>query len=346
MPEDQLNVSSNDITSENNNRRLNQPSPTPKLVLQTPPSQKILPTDYHIFQSFNNCGPAALSMALRFYGIEKSQQELGQSLRPWQNPEGINDDKSVTLEEVAEESKKYGFIPYRRPNGDMETIKMFITYDMPVIARTWLTPNEDIGHYRVVKGYDEASKQLIQDDSLQNKNLWYTYDDFNAIWDKFNYEYLVLVPEDKKEIAEAILGEDMDEKVAWQKAVQRSEKILSENPGDITAGFNLSVAYYNVGNYQKSVEEYEKVETQLPFRTLWYQIEPVKAYYELGNYERVFAITDSILNNHNRAYEQAYLIRGKSYQKMGQTDLARSEFEKAVFYNPNLTEAKEALDSL
>ncbi len=322
-------------------------SPTPtKKLLQTPPAQKILPTNYHIFQSFNNCGPAALSMALRFYGIEQSQGELGQSLRPWQNPEGINDDKSVTLEEVAEESKKYGFIPYRRPNGDVEKIKLFITYDMPVITRTWLGPSEDIGHYRVVKGYSETTKQLIQDDSLQNKNLWYSYDDFNVIWDKFNYEYLVLVPKDKQEIAEAILGNDIDEKVAWQKAVQRSEKILSQNPNDATARFNLSVAYYNVGNFQKSVEEYEKVESQLSFRTLWYQIEPVQAYYELGNYDKVFTITNQLLYNQNLAYEQAYLVRGKSYQKQGQNDLARQEFEKAVLYNPNWQEAKDALNSI
>jgi uncharacterized protein len=125
-----------------------------KLELQNPKSQKILQTNYHIFQSFNNCGPAALSMALSHYGINKSQEELGQTLRPWQNPEGINDDKSVTLEELAEESKKYGLIPYHRPNGDIEKIKLFITYDIPVIARTWLTAQENIGHYRVGKGYN------------------------------------------------------------------------------------------------------------------------------------------------------------------------------------------------
>ncbi len=338
---------SNPDLKTNNNTVVSELSdnPTPSLVkkaLQTPPAQKILPTAYHIFQSFNNCGPAALSMALRFYGIEKSQEELGQTLRPWQNPEGINDDKSVTLEEVAEESKKYGFIPYRRPNGDVEKIKLFITYDLPVITRTWLKADEDIGHYRVVKGYNSETNQLIQDDSLQNKNLWYSYDEFNVVWSKFNYEYLVLVPIDKVEIAEAILGEDLDEKTAWRKAAVRSEKMLSENPNDSTAGFNLSVAYYNTGEYQKSVDEFEKIESQLPFRTLWYQIEPIQAYYELGKYDRVFAITDAILNNQNRAYEHAYLLRGKSYQKQGQTDLARGEFEKAVLYNSNLKEAQKA----
>src|SRR5688572_7070596 len=135
------------------------PTPTP-VPLITPPTSKILPTEYHIFQSFNNCGPAALSMALSHYGINKSQQDLGLALRPWQNPQGDNDDKSTTLEEMANKSKEYGFVPFHRPNGSIQLIKQFITYDIPVITRTWLKPNDDIGHYRVVKGYD--ANTLIQ----------------------------------------------------------------------------------------------------------------------------------------------------------------------------------------
>ena len=45
------------------------------------PYSKVLPTSYHVFQTFNNCGPAALSMALSHYGIKKTQQELGNELR-------------------------------------------------------------------------------------------------------------------------------------------------------------------------------------------------------------------------------------------------------------------------
>ncbi len=321
-------------------------TPNAKLLLQKPEEQKILPTNYHVFQSFNNCGPASLSMALRFYGIEKSQTELGQSLRPYQVAGGDNDDKSVTLEELAEKSKEFGFIPYHRPNGDIEKVKLFITYDMPVITRTWLKPDDDIGHYRVIKGYDETTGEFIQDDSLQNKNLRYTYAQFNEIWGKFNYEYLILVPEDKKEIADAILGDDTNFESAWQNAVKNAEKELQSNPNNITARFNLSVAYYNTGEYQKSVDEFEKIENQLTFRALWYQIEPIEAYYELGNYDRVFEITDKILNNQNRAFSELYVIRGNIYKQKGQLDLAKSEYEKAVLYNQNLQSAKDALESI
>lgn len=328
------------------NAPLPTPSPAPAIILKTPPPSKILTNDYHVFQSFNNCGPAAFSMALSHYGIFETQQALGQQLRPYQNPQGDNDDKSVTLDELAEESKDYGFIPYHRPLGNSELIKLFITYDIPVITRTWLKVNDDIGHYRVIKGYDDTLQEFIQDDSLQGKNLKYSYEEFDAIWKKFNYEYLVLVPQGKKEIAEKILGENADLKTAWKNAVNSAQKEININQQDVDARFNLSIAFYNIGNFKQSVEEFEKVEDKLPFRTLWYQIEPIKAYYESGNYNRVFTITDNILNTYNRAFSELYIIRGRIYLKRGDIESAKQEFEKAVFYNQNLKEAQDALSSL
>lgn len=322
------------------------PTPTPSFILATPPSSKIISGGNHIFQNFNNCGPAALSMALSYYGVNKSQMELGKELRPYQIPSGNNDDKSVTLEELALNAQKYGFISYHRPNGNIDLIKYFINYEFPIIARTWTKLNEDIGHYRIVKGYDDTKEQIIQDDSLQGKDLRYSYEDFGKLWEKFNYEYLVLIPPDKKEIAEAILKENKDPQIAWKKAAENAQELLIRNPNDIYTRFNLSVASYYSTNYQKAVEEFEKVEASLPFRTLWYQIEPIKAYYELGNYEKVFTLTNKVLNNQNRAFSELYLIRGEIYKKQGNIELARKEFEKAVIYNKNLKEANEAIESL
>ena len=321
------------------------PSPTPT---PTPiPTSKILDNgEYHIFQSFNNCGPASLSMTLRFYKINESQEKIGNALRPYQIPGGNNDDKSVTLEEMANYSKQFGLIPYHRPMGDPELVKQFIANNIPVIVRTWTKPDEDIGHYRVIKGYDDLTKTFLQDDSLQNKNLIYTYSDFNQLWEKFNYEFLVLVPKDKQVLAQQILGENKDEIAAWQSAVDNSLTQLQKNPDDIYSRFNLSVAYHHTGEYEKSVNEFEKVENQLSFRTLWYQIEPIEAYYELGNYDKVLQITDRILNNQNRAFSELYILRGKIYQSRGQTELARQEFQNAVFYNSNLNEAQVLLNSI
>ncbi len=316
---------------------LNDSAPIPIPLVNNPslplniPRQKIIPGRYHTFQTFNNCGPASLAMALSYHGINVTQEEMGKALRPYQVKNGDNDDKSTTLEEMGKKAEEYGFTVYFRPGGTIETLKGFIAYDMPVIARTWTKPNEDIGHFRLVRGYDENLKQILQDDSLQNKNLWFSYDEFNSMWDKFGYEYLVLVPDDKLAIAQAILGEDLDERVAWEKSAAE------------TSGLNRSVALYHLGDYQGSVREFEAVENSLPFRALWYQLEPIQAYYQLKNYDRVFTITDEILNNGNRANSELYLIRGQIYEDQGNIDAARTEYEKAVFYNQSLNEAKQAL---
>lgn len=308
------------------------------------PSRKILSNgEYHIFQSFNNCGPAALSMALRFYGINASQKELGKDLRPYQIPSGVNDDKSVTLEEIANKSRDYDLIPYLRPMGNNEIVKQFIANDIPVITRTWLTPDDDIGHYRIIKGFDNSRGVFIQDDSLQGKDLEYSYDDFDEIWKKFNYEYLILVPIDKEDAIRQIIGQNVDENMAWEKAAENSRKQLFRNPNDIDSRFNLSVAYYKLGNYKQSVEEFEKIENRLSSRTLWYQIDPILSYYELENYQKVFEITDKILNNQNRAFSELYIIRGKIFQKQGKYESAKIEFEKAALYNSNLKEAQDLL---
>lgn len=215
---------------------------------------------------------------------------------------------------------------------------------MPVIARTLLYEYEDIGHYRVVKGYDDALGEFIQDDSMQGRDLRYSYDSFNRIWKKFNYEYLVLVPKEKQEIAKAILKEDASMQKAWEKAAVNARAELENSPSDFHARFNLSVALYNAGDYHGSVSEYEKVEDLLSFRTLWYQMEPIEAYAKLGNQARVFDLTDKIFNNQNRGFSELYFLRGEMYQKQGNNELARQEYQNAVYYNRNFEPVKKMLE--
>lgn len=316
------------------------PLPTPLPV----PAEYLLTGGTHTFQTFNNCGPASLSMALSYYSISVTQKEIGDRLRPWQNPQGDNDDKSVTLEELAQEARRYGFTAYYRPGGDKDQLKGFISLGLPVITRTWLKADDDIGHYRVVKGY--GADGIIQDDSLQGKDLRYTWAEFDAIWSKFNYEYVVLVPAEKVDEARAVLGENIEESIVWKKAAAGAGKAYRENPLDVSAGMNHAVALYRMGEYEQSAEIFSTLESRLPKRALWYQIEPIKSLYELGRDDDVFRLTDSILGGGNRAFSELYIIRGKVYKRRGDISLARAEFEKAVTYNPNLPEAHAELESV
>ena len=131
---------------------------------KTLPTRKLLRNDYHVFQTFNNCAPAALSMVLSYYGIWKSQETLADELRPYHNRRGINDDKSTPPQELAEKSQEYGLVAYYRPNGTIELIKRFIANSLPVIVRTRLDVEHDYAHYRVIKGYNDIARQIIQDD--------------------------------------------------------------------------------------------------------------------------------------------------------------------------------------
>lgn len=318
-------------------------SPTPTLVIS---DKRVITQKYHAFQTFNNCGPATLSMALSYWNMSISQKELGNILRPYQIAGGDNDDKSVTLQEVADQAESYGLYSYLRPNGTPQMLEEFISQGIPVVTRTWLKPDEDIGHYRVIRGYDRTTRTLIQDDSLQGANISYSYDDFNAIWKPFNYEYLVIVDEGKKELAEHILGEELKENIAWKNALLRIEREIVDDPENWHLTFAKSRIHYYLGEYDKSIEEFEKVESRISFRTLWYQIEPILSYFEVETFDRVFSLTTNILNNQNRAFSELYHLRGLIYKKQGNRDLARVEFEKALVYKNNYMPSIQELNSL
>ncbi|MBN1168429.1 C39 family peptidase [Candidatus Woesebacteria bacterium] len=316
------------------------------------PLYGVIPESYqikggsHSFQTFNNCGPASLSMALSFYCINVSQKALGDELRPYQIPNGDNDDKSVTLAELAEKSKDFGFIPFHRPVGTIEIVKKFVANNIPVITRTLTKTNEDIGHFRVVYGYNDKRGYLIQNDSLQGKGLKYDYDEFLQLWKPYGFEYLVLVKPGQEKLVGSIIGENIDEMIAWQNAVEYLKKEAVKNPEDKYLQFSLSVAYYEIGDCQKSIEIFEKVESKLPFRTLWYQIEPLLAYQKLGRYVELLPRIENILNNGNRAFSEFYQIRGEIYLKQGRIEAARQEFEKAIYYNKNFQPAQLSLEHL
>ncbi len=311
-----------------------QPTPVPSAAPNRElPQAHVIPGGRHVFQSFNNCGPASLSIALSLLGTTRTQQELGQRTRPHQNAGGDNDDKSVTLEELAAQAEKEGYKAYFRPAGNIELLQRAIAYNLPVITRTWLKPNEDIGHFRVVKGYDMKTRELIQDDSLQGKDLRYSFEDFNSLWLPFNAEFLVLFPTEKQHLVGEILRELEDEHKAWEKALSISEQTLRNNPSDIWAEFNLSVALFHLGRGDESISAFENVEPRLPSRMLWYQVEPLRAYVQAGQYEKAESRIAKILSNHNRAYSELYFLRSVIAQNKGDTTAGEENLSLAQQYN-------------
>jgi tetratricopeptide (TPR) repeat protein len=312
------------------------PTPTPSLSVEALPAiplQYELDAGSHVFQTFNNCGPASLSMALSYFDVDRSQASLGDVLRPYQHSQGNNDDKSVTLDELEAWAEANGYGAVHRPAGDIELLQRFVAAELPVIVRTWLNPDEDIGHYRVVVGYDREREILIQDDSLQGDDLEYSYSDFNEIWEAFFYEYLVLIPAERAGELEPLLGTISTEMNAWQDALEQATAQLDENPNDLWAQFNRSVALYQLGRFQESIAAFEQVEGRLPSRTLWYQIQPLLAYYRAGEYGEVMTRTEAILENENAAFSELFVLRAAVLRQQGADPAARQALERAARYN-------------
>lgn len=312
------------------------------------PAQALINDNYYVPQTFNNCGPAALSMDLSYYDIHVSQEALADILRPDHNSTGNNDEKSTPPEDIAAQAETYGLVAYYRPAGTIDLLKRLVAAGFPVMVRTLFMPTDQVAHYRVVKGYDDATAtpEIIDEDGFQGPNVVYPDSDFLSLWKYYNYEYVVLATPDKQAALESILGADASSTAAWQDAKNIAENDLKTDPSDSLATFNLSVADYYLGDYSDAAAAYESVASLVPPNTLWYQIEPIETYYELGNYDKVFSLTESILAAGNPAFPELYLLRGESYVKEGNIPAAKNDFETALKYNPNLQSAKDALAAL
>ena len=317
-----------------------------RIEIQEATSSALLYLPKYMSQSFNNCGPANLAMILNFWGGNYTQEKLAEDLRPFNNPKGGVDDKSVYNPEMSEYAKLNGYESLIRPNGNIEKLKLFLANGIPVVVSAWLHENEDIGHYRIVKGFDDNTQTFLTDDSYIGPNQKFDYDQFTEMWKPFNYIYLIIYPEEKSEIVNAILGSEVDQNIAYQNSIKLAESDLAKNPNDYYAQFNIATANYHLGNFDKTVENFEKVETKLPGRMLWYQLEPIYAYQQTGNDQKAIFHADKLLSNGNLAFSEMYQLKGEIYLKQEKKDLAKEMFEKALFYNKHYTKTKESLSAL
>ena len=337
-----------DAPPQNNSEVSDQPEIT--VQLPSPPAAYSLSPAAHTYQTFNNCGPATLSMFLSYFDIGADQKTLGEQMRPFQNPTGDNDDKTIFPSEFTNWALTYGrsqgLNVYYRPNGSLELLKNLLSQDVPVVAKTWLNLKEDIGHFIIVRGYDDTKQIITVDDSYYGPNKKYSYYDFLSLWQPFNYSYIIGFENDKQAVIEQILGPELSEETAWQNAVSRALKEHELVPDNIYPLYNLAVGYYHIGDYKNSLKYFEEVEDRLPRRMMWYQIEPIKSYVAVKNYRRVFELIEKILEDGNRAFSELYYIRGQIYLEQGEPEKARHEFEQAIEYNSGYQEAVEAINAL
>lgn len=318
------------------------PSPTPLPTIDLTPTlpATVLTGLTHQWQTWNNCGPATITMNLSYFGRTETQVEAAQFLKP------NRDDKNVSPYELAAYARSLGMEAMVRQGGSLEQLKTFLSNGLPVLAETWLVHDGDgLGHYRLVTGFDEASRSLTTFDSLNGPGYPVSYEQFDADWRVFNRLYVIAYPPEKEDLVAAILGPQIDDATMYEGLVAQAQTELALDPVDAIAHFNLGEALTGLDRYEEATTAFDRArQLGLHWRRLWYQFAPFEAYYAVGRYQDVLDLAQATLSS-TGGLEEVYLYQGLALQASGQNGAADA-FEAALAYNPNFAPAREALEQL
>ena len=179
------------------------------------------------YQTFNNCGPANLSMLLNYWGYLTSQTDLKPFLRP------SREDRNVNLSEMRDYvNANTPFRAVMRYGGDVTLLKGLVAAGFPVLLERGHTdPNEGwMGHYSIVNSYDDDRQQVHIPDSLVG-NLYLSYEDLMKDWLHFANVYLVVYSVEREGEVFNILGSQTDEMTNLQSTLDQLTAVINETSG-------------------------------------------------------------------------------------------------------------------
>jgi tetratricopeptide (TPR) repeat protein len=318
------------------------PSPTPLPVSMT------LPSPAWEKQDINNCGPASLTMYLRFYGWEGDQETITQVIKPYR------EDRNVNVEELAFFVRTHaGWLHAQyRVGGDLDLLKKLVAAGLPVMVEEsfyfdepyW--PADDLwaAHYFLVTGYDDATQTFIGQDSFHGADQRVAYNTLDKYWQAFNRVYIMIYPADKEETVKQILGTHWDPDANRQYALEIAQQETEADPDNAYAWFNVGSNLTYFERYIEATDAYDKArELGLPQRMLRYQFGPFIAYFHSGQLDDLIALTDYALEITPNA-EEALLWHGWAMYRQGDVTAAVESFQQALVENPNYQDAQYALD--
>ena len=333
------------------------PSPTPSPSPTALPEKALLTGIVHEYQQFNNCGPANLAMALSFWGWQGDQRDTRAYLRPRREV----DDKNVNPAEMVDFVEQFtGLDALARVGGDLDLLRRLLAAGFPVLIEAGHHPPKDwwMGHYLVVSGYDDQQRLFTVQDSLANPDLPLSYDELEARWWRdFNYVYRVIYPPERQAELAQILGERLDEDQSYRLAEQKALEEISTLQGRdlFFAWFNLGSSRVGLGDYTGAAQAFDQAfelyqglsEDQRPYRLLWYQDTPYRAYYNSGRHQDVVDLANITFSWVGQpVLEESYYWRGMAYLALGMQPRAVADFTKAASLNPNFAPPRQELERL
>jgi hypothetical protein len=208
----------------------------------------------HLWQTLNNCGPAAVVMALSTFGIQADQEEArlalrGPDLRRGMGPAPV--DPWV--------SQLYGLRSVSRMNGTIDLMKHFVANGFAPMVTQWMQDPSisRIAHWRTVRGYDDELGVFYVNDPMLGANVPLSYEWFNANWQPFSYRWMVLYqPADAAQVQE-IVGADWTE-VGMRDRFYARAKADAYAQNTSSAWLAYGEAAYQDGWFAEAVAAFER----------------------------------------------------------------------------------------
>jgi hypothetical protein len=322
----------------------------------------------HQHGRINYCGPANFSMALNYWGWFGDRDTIGKALKP------SDKDKNVMPYEFQDYIRETApdLTSIIRYGGDVEMLKRMVAGGFPVVVEKGiyevdLNGNFSwMGHYAFVTGYDETKKELIYQDTYQpdgaprGQDRRISYDEFSEGWRSFNYLFMVVYPYAREAEVLTLLGDYADD--AWSSRhaleVAQTDTQSLKKVDEYFAWFNVGTSHVALMEYADAATAYDyafqlyaalgKDDSVRPYRMMWYQTGPYKAYYYSGRYADVLSLANVTLKETISApvLEESLYWRGQAEYMLGDTAAAVADYRAALAIHPNWPPAVLALQDL
>jgi len=330
-------------------------SPSPTATLEPLPLKIQLDGVRHEYQTWNNCGPATLAMALSFWGWEGDQRPIAAFTKP--NPR----DKNVMPYELTDFVEQETHLEsIYRVGGEMELLKRFLASGFPaIIEKGFEGPGFEgwIGHYALLTGFDDSDQQFTLQDSYYGPDQVMEYDDLISYWRAFNYTYLVIYPSEREEEVFTILGPQLDEEYNDRYAAQKAsdEIYLTTGRDQFFAWFNRGTNLVRLQDYAGAASAYDEAfavypsipEKERPWRMMWYQTGPYWAYYYSGRYQDVINLSTTTLEAMSEpVLEESYYWRALAREALSDEKGAIRDLQSALKVHPDFEQALNRLEQL
>lgn len=304
----------------------------------------------HSTQTWNNCGPANLAMALSYFGWQEGQAVIAESLKPGR------EDKNVSPQElVAFVNENTEFRAITRMGGDLELLKQLLAAELPVIVETGFMPEgfDWLGHYQTVVAYDDLSRRFWLYDSYlgageDGAGLTESYRELDDNWKPFNRSFIVVYEPGREAELREILAGLASPSAAAEIALARAQAEARADRSDVFAWYNMGTSLTRLGRYEEAAVAYDlsRREGSLPWRMTWYQFGPFEAYYHSGRLDDVLALVRVNMANGARYVEETWYWQGRVLQQRGDVTGARNAYSQALQHNRFYSVARDALAEL